>query len=135
MVEQTYVETLDCPQLNGVRPIEEILDGYRAVGQFDPRRWLLVRHTGGDVGCLLLAEHLGRIWELVYMGVAESRPAGGGGDWRSGGMLSGWARAGPVRKHLVLAVDAQNEPAIRAYAARGNARRVGAARGVAAKIL
>jgi ribosomal protein S18 acetylase RimI-like enzyme len=117
MVERTYVETLDCPQLNGVRPVAEILEGYRAVGQFDPRRWLIVRHAGGDVGCLLLAEHPGRIWELVYMGLA---PEARGKRWgleitRHAQWLAGQGGA----EHLVLAVDAENAPAIRAYTAAG----------------
>ena len=103
MVEQTYVDTLDCPQLNGVRSIEEILEGYRAVGQFDPRRWLLVRDAGSDVGCLLLAEHPRRIWELVYMGLA---PAGRGRRWGLEiARHAQWLASQAGAEHLVLAVD------------------------------
>ena len=117
MVEQTYVDTLDCPQLNGVRSIQEILDGYRAVGQFDPRRWLLVRHAGADVGCLLLAEHPGRIWELVYMGLASQAR---GRRWGLEiARHAQWLARKAGAENLVLAVDAQNEPAIRAYVAAG----------------
>lgn len=117
MVEQTYVDTLDCPQLNGVRSIEEILAGYQAVGQFDPRRWLLVRHASDDIGCLLLAEHPGRIWELVYMGLA---PRARGRRWGVEiARHAQWLAREAGAENLVLAVDAQNEPAIRAYVAAG----------------
>ncbi len=117
MVEQTYVDTLDCPQLNGVRSVEEILAGYRAIGQFDPRRWLLVRKAGTDVGCLLLAEHPGRIWELVYMGLA---PQARGRRWGLEiARHAQWLAREAGAENLVLAVDAQNEPAIRAYVAAG----------------
>src|SRR5207245_274261 len=40
---QSYEGTLDCPELNGVRTIGEILAGYRAAGPFSPERWWLVR--------------------------------------------------------------------------------------------
>ena len=71
MVEATYQKTLDCPQLNGVRQIEDVLAGYRGCGVFDESRWLIVRHGGSDVGCLLLSDYPDYDnWELVYMGVA-----------------------------------------------------------------
>ena len=46
VVEATYRQTRDCPQLNGVRDVEDVLAGYRAAGVFDAGRWLLVRHQG-----------------------------------------------------------------------------------------
>jgi ribosomal protein S18 acetylase RimI-like enzyme len=118
MVERTYVGTRDCPRLNGVRPIGEVLDGYRSVGRFDPSNWRLVRHGGNDVGCLLLADHPPHeLWEIVYMGIIpEARGKGLGlvvtrhAQWLAG-------KAGAER--LVLAVDAANEPAIKGYAAAG----------------
>ncbi|MCI0740263.1 MAG: hypothetical protein L0Y72_14545, partial [Gemmataceae bacterium] len=35
ILEQTYEGTLDCPELNGVRTIAEILTGHQAQGKFD----------------------------------------------------------------------------------------------------
>lgn len=118
IVERTYAATRDCPRLNGVRPIAEVLEGYQAVGRFDPARWLLVRYGGDDVGCLLLANHAQhRLWELVYMGIVpEARGKGFGlAVTRHAQWLAG--RGGAER--LVLAVDAANEPAIKGYAAAG----------------
>lgn len=43
IVSATYEGTLDCPKLNHVRQLEDILAGYRATGEFSPSRWLIVR--------------------------------------------------------------------------------------------
>ena len=70
LLEQTYVGTLDCPALDGVRPMHEVLEGYRSQGRHSPGDWYFVQKHGEDVGALVLAEHPGLgNWELVYMGV------------------------------------------------------------------
>ena len=118
IVEATYQETLDCPQLDGVREVEDVLDGYRATGAFNPSRWLIVRHRGTDIGCLLLADHPeNENWELVYMGVAAAyRGRGWGTDIARHAQ---WLTRQAGRTRLVLAVDAANGPAIKTYAAVG----------------
>jgi GNAT superfamily N-acetyltransferase len=128
LVSATYQETLDCPTLNGVRQIEDILTGYRGTGEFDPSQWLIVRRSGEDnggednggedVGCLLLADYPQHgNCELVYMGLVVSARGHGWGmhiarhaQWLAGRM---------GRERLVLAVDATNTPAIQMYAAVG----------------
>jgi mycothiol synthase len=117
-VEATYCQTLDCPRLNGVRQIEDVLAGYRATGVFDPRRWLIVRHDGRDVGCLLLADHpKNGNYELVYMGLAAwARGHGWGTDIAR---QAQWQTRQAGRPRLVLAVDAANQPALRIYTAVG----------------
>ena len=52
MVQRTYLGTHDSPQLDGVRPIDEILEGYREVGRFNSAHWLL-RRDGRDIVCLI----------------------------------------------------------------------------------
>jgi mycothiol synthase len=118
IVDATYQQTLDCPQLNGVRDAEDVLTGYQATGVFDPHRWLIVRHDGDDVGCLLVADHPRQdTCELVYMGVA---PAWRGRGWGMDiAQHAQWLARQAGRQRLVLAVDAANEPAIRMYAAVG----------------
>jgi ribosomal protein S18 acetylase RimI-like enzyme len=118
IVERTYCDTKDCPQLNNVRPAADVVEGYRTVGDFDPANWLIAKDHEADIGCLILAAHRKeRIWELVYMGVVpEARGRGFGlalarqGQWM--------ARRGGAER-LVLAVDAANEPALRGYVAAG----------------
>jgi len=118
LVERTYQQTQDCPRLNKVRKIDDVLAGYRATGVYDPMRWLIARHEGRDVGCLLLADHpQHENWELVYMGLVVSARghAWGRNIARHAQFLAG--RAGRMR--LVLAVDAGNAPAIAMYSAVG----------------
>jgi mycothiol synthase len=117
-VEATYRHTLDCPQLNGVRQIDDVLDGYRAMGEFDPGRWLLIRHEGRDVGCLVLADYpQSDNLELVYMGVV---PEARGRQWGTDIVrYAQWRASQAGRPRLVLAVDAANQPAIAMYAAAG----------------
>jgi mycothiol synthase len=114
LIEQTYEGTHDCAALNGRRPMNETLDGYRATVVFRPENWLVVRSGTDYVGVLLLADHgTAEHWELVYMGLLPSARGK-----RSGAAIVRHAqqlvhRAGVAR--LVLAVDAANSPAIKMY--------------------
>ncbi len=118
VVEGTYTATRDCAALDGVRQIDDVLAGYRAAGCSGADEWYLVQGAGEDVGCLILADHprQGNL-ELVYMGVLP--------EWRGHGWgveVARWAqwRARRLgRDRLVLAVDAENGPALAAYAAAG----------------
>jgi len=118
VVEATYKGTLDCPGLDDARRIDDVLAGYRATGVFSPDRWLIVRHAGRDVGCLLLADHPKEgNCELVYMGLVGSARGNG---WGTGiARHAQWVARTLGRSRLVLAVDAANGPALRAYAAAG----------------
>jgi len=118
IVQASYEGTLDCPLLNEVRQIGDVLEGYRAGGVFHPNLWLIASHAGRDVGCLILSDHPrhGNL-ELVYMGVL---PAWRGRGW--GGQLARkaqWIARRLGRPRLVLAVDAANQPAVAAYIAAG----------------
>jgi len=118
ILERTYVGSLDCPRLNGVREMADVITGYRATGTFDPARWFFVRQGGCDVGCLLLAEHRAqKQWEVAYVGlVPEARGRGWGiATIRHAQWLA--RRAGMDR--LLLAVDSANRPAIATYAVAG----------------
>ena len=118
LVQRTYRDTLDCPALDGVRSLQDVLDGYEATGEHDPGRWLYIRTKTADVGCLLLADHpREKQWELIYMGlVPEARGHGWGLEaTRYAQWLTGQAQ----RDRLVLAVDAANRHAVRSYAAAG----------------
>jgi ribosomal protein S18 acetylase RimI-like enzyme len=118
VVEATYCDTLDCPGLDEARSIDDVLAGYRATGDFSPDRWLIARHAGRDVGCLLLADHPDHDnFELVYMGItARNRGHGWGTDLAR---RAQWLARASGRSRLVLAVDAANSPALRAYDSLG----------------
>ncbi len=114
IVERTYEQTMDCPTLNGVRQLSDVITGYQSVGVFSPDHWLLVRHGDTDVGCLLLADHPDDDqWELVYMGVV---PAARGNGWGEHIARHGaWLTRAAGRRQMMLAVDATNKPALEAY--------------------
>ncbi|MEX2093295.1 MAG: GNAT family N-acetyltransferase, partial [Pirellulales bacterium] len=114
LVEKTYEATQDCAALNGKRPMDEVLEGYRATGAFRPENWLFVRAAGEDVGVLLLADHrAAKHWELMYMGLLPSTRGRHFGCEvvRHAQRLASAAGA----DRIVLAVDAENHPAIKMY--------------------
>ncbi len=118
IVDITYNQTLDCPRLNGIRSIEDVLEGYRDLGRFDPANWFIVCHQGEDVGCLILADYqdYGNV-ELVYMGIIPSKRGHG---WGREVAQHAKSRAASLnRPHVVLAVDADNRPAIDMYVSVG----------------
>lgn len=118
LVNATYQDTRDCPELNGVRRTEDVLAGYRATGEFDPARWLIVRHANRDVGCLLLADHPAQNnWELVYMGLVVSARGQGWGTQIARHAL--WLTGRVGRPQLVVAVDGANWPAVNMYESVG----------------
>ena len=121
-LEASYIDTLDCPGLRGLRKTEDILRGHRTTGEYDPGLWWVMRQEGQPAGILLLnpaAAHRGI--ELVYLGLApEARGRG------LGRMLLRFGLAQLVRRDermINLAVDERNEPAMRLY--RGEGFRLG----------
>jgi ribosomal protein S18 acetylase RimI-like enzyme len=118
LIGRSYQGTRDCPSLNGVRAIEDVIAGYRSIGRFRPDLWLIARTTDGDAGCIVVADHASEpIWELVYMGVVpESRGRGLGLEMTR---YAQWLCARENIERLALAVDASNEPALAMYAAAG----------------
>lgn len=118
-IEASYIDTLDCPALVGMRHIDEIITGHKGTGQFDPKDWLAYFDEAGEpIAVLLLAEvALGSGMELVYLGVAK--PYRGKGIGR---LLMRYAVSESARVHgtrLYLAVDDRNDPAMRLYTGMG----------------
>jgi RimJ/RimL family protein N-acetyltransferase len=118
LVENTYENTRDLPMLNGVRNIDDVLDGYRQTGVFCADRWLFAKDGRKDVGCILMTDHPDEDqWELIYMGIT---PSGRGRGWGLEITRYGqWLAAQSGRKRIVLAVDAANQPALDVYTAAG----------------
>ncbi len=115
LIEQTYVDSLDCPLLNGQRTGTEAIAGHRLSGVFHPRGWRLYRADGRDAAVLLLNEHPDQdAVELVYFGVAPEFRGEGFGRRLIGDALAlaqSWNRA-----VMFLAVDAGNNFANGLYA-------------------
>lgn len=117
-LSRTYEGTLDCPEINGVRDIEQVLEGHRAQGMFDPRRWWLACAGERPVGVLMMTEMPeSGDWEVAYMGVVpEARQRGFGREILLHALCE--ARAADVPS-VTLSVDARNQPAWNLYRSVG----------------
>jgi GNAT superfamily N-acetyltransferase len=118
LVEQTYLGTLDCPALDGLRDAADVLEEYRTIGDSGASLWRIVQLGGADIGCLLLADHPAQDQlELVYMGLV---PAARGRD-RGAAIVRHALQTARQRNRarVVLAVDAANGPALSTYARTG----------------
>src|SRR5260370_26912484 len=67
---RTYEGTQDCPEVNGVRTIEEVIVGHQSQGKYHPGRWWVALENKIPVGVLLLIDMPdAHYWELAYVGV------------------------------------------------------------------
>jgi ribosomal protein S18 acetylase RimI-like enzyme len=115
---RSYEGTLDCPELNGVRRVEDVIEGHRAQGPHDPERWWLARLDGRPAGVVILNDlpDLG-CWDLGYLGVVpEARRRGVGRAMTARAVRA--ARAAGAAE-LTLAVDVRNAPAWNLYTRLG----------------
>ncbi len=118
VLEQTFVGTLDCPELNDMRTASEAFASHQLSGEFDPAKWKIFRLNEVDVGLLLMNDHSDqKAWEVVYAGVTpEARGHGHGREI----LLSGLYEARSSGKELVfLAVDIRNSHARKLYKSLG----------------
>lgn len=114
----TYTDSLDCPGLDDLRDLEDVLIGYRSTGRYDPAHWLIVDDGEKDVGVLLMAEHPdAEQAELIYMGVTPEARGRGLGKLLIQQALATAAEMGV--DHLMVAVDRENKPARRLYEGAG----------------
>lgn len=121
-VLETYVDTRDCPELSGARPIDDVLASHRGSGTFDAALWELLLVNGRPAACLLLAGVADQLVEIVYMGVVPA--------WRRQGLgrlllarAIEHCRARQVPRITVVA-DERNTPAYQLYE-RAGFQRVG----------
>lgn len=117
VVQRTYSDSLDCPDLEGRRDQEDVLAGYRATGNFRPENWRLVRLGGEDVGVLLNTDYDDQQSELVYMGLCPEARRQGWSDALVAESIR-LARAAHSQR-LCVAVDERNRPAWRTYERHG----------------
>ncbi|MBL0922243.1 MAG: GNAT family N-acetyltransferase [Phycisphaerales bacterium] len=124
VLDQTYIDTLDCPRLCELRTTDEVLESHRAAGRFDPTMWWMVDDVSGDAprteGVMLFnpCPAQGTI-ELVYLGLAPAlRGRGLALPLLEFGVRQCALRAGSMRT-ITCAVDRANTPAIRLYERAG----------------
>jgi ribosomal protein S18 acetylase RimI-like enzyme len=120
-IQESYIETQDCPGLSGLRDMEDVIAGHKAVGPFDPQLWSLVMERSEAIGVLLLADVPARnALELVYLGLSPRARGRGLGRMLMNRVLSIASR----RSFAVttLAVDANNLAAAKLYRRCGYTR-------------
>jgi ribosomal protein S18 acetylase RimI-like enzyme len=114
----TYVHTLDCHELNGLRTLNDIIEGYRATAGSRVDFWWLVKVDDKPVGVVVTApSEEAATWELSYLGLVPEARGGGLGTAMANKVVSEILSRGIQR--VTLAVDCRNEPARRVYARLG----------------
>ena len=113
-LEESYVESLDCPGLAGLRQTEDVLTGHMATGVYDPDGWFVAQVGEEPAGVMLTARVPNRsALEVVYVGVGRWARGQGVGDRL---MAQAVAFAGSAHlDEVTLAVDSTNEAARRLY--------------------
>jgi ribosomal protein S18 acetylase RimI-like enzyme len=120
-IPASYQNSLDCPPLNGLRKVQDIIAGHKAAGEFDPQDWFVLSLGDEPVGVLLLSRTLAADgMELVYLGLSPTVRRHGLGDYLM--KLAEWRVCQRKLRRLTLAVDSKNEPALRLYYRHGMQR-------------
>lgn len=114
----TYEQSRDCPELTGLRPVEQVLASHRAAGPFDPSLWEMLIVNGRPAGCLLLSRLSGvPVVEVVYVGLrVEQRGRGLGRVLLDRALRQAW-RAGAIG--MTIVADERNTVALRLYQSFG----------------
>ena len=119
----SYEQTLDCPRLNGLRSIEDVIIGHKAAGEFEPRNWMVLMQEQVPCGVLLLSRiPASDALELTYVGLARFA--------RGRGIASELLKLAIGRtvelgcRRLTTAADSLNKPALTMYV-RAGMQRVG----------
>lgn len=118
-LDGSYEDTLDCPELCGLRSVEQILESHRATGVFDPSSWWVVFKDNQPSGCCLLTHcPASDAVELVYIGLSKRVRGLGLGKRVLAHALRTMRQTVSVRE-LTCAVDRRNKPAQSMYSALG----------------
>lgn len=113
-LDRSYIDTLDCPELCGLRATSDVLESHRSTGEWDARLWWLVFWRGEPHGCMLfnrLPEQGSA--ELVYLGLSPELRGRGLGKLLLPLGLSAAVRTASTQ--ITCAVDVRNDPARKLY--------------------
>ena len=113
-ITKTYRDSLDCPDLSGLREIDDVIAGHQATGEFDPSGWQLLMERDQAMGVFLLSRiPQSDAMELVYLGLPPEARGRGLGIFLMKQIF--FLILGNQRRKLSLAVDSKNEPALKLY--------------------
>jgi len=114
VIARTYQASQDCPELEKLRDMEEVVLSHQTAGRFDSRWWKIVLLDNQPAGVLLMSPlYQGDTMELTYMGLMpQYRFKGLGKVLLNEALLcAGKFGAGAI----TLAVDQRNHPARKLY--------------------
>lgn len=113
LLERTYKDSLDVPEIAPLRSTQKAIEGYRANCTPGVEGWYVIRCNGTPAGCLILSRHYHPTGEISYLGLAP--------EFRSQGYSFGimgfaldWMDSQKCSK-VALAVDCRNEVALSVY--------------------
>ena len=117
-IAATYVDSLDCPALAGLRELDDVVEGHRSSGVYTPHSWHVAFVGGVPVGCALVNDVISaNRADIVYLGVA--RAARGKGIGRALLQRAAESAQRGGKGALTLAVDVTNAPAMKLYESYG----------------
>ncbi len=119
VLNKTYDGSLDMPELEGVRSLDDVIAAHKAGGCFDPNHWLVgtLENDPESAAVILLIDQPDRgLWEIAYLGLSPKARGRGLGRVALAHALE---IAHPHSPRLILAVDARNKPAFRLYRKAG----------------
>jgi len=114
VLQDTYIDSLDCPKIHGLRRIQDIIAGHRGQGDYDPQLWSIAELDGKPAGVLLLNPVQEAMYmELAYLGCTPQYRGLGLGDALMRQAAEQTSSYGLTS--IKLAVDIENLPAIKLY--------------------
>ena len=123
LLEESYIDTRDCPGLAQMRRTCDIIDGHMSTGEHDPSMWWVMRDASGPCGTALLSPvPAADCVEVVYFGISPRVR----GQRLSSALLAHalGALSGRRERNVALACDESNAAAMRLYRSFGFARRL-----------
>ena len=118
LVEATFVGTLDCPDLDGLRSSAEVVSGFLESKTWNANLpWWVLCEDEKPIGCALVNNHPQGIYELAYVGLIPSSRGRGLGRALVNFATHNCRRLGG--SYLTTAVDTQNWPACKIYESLG----------------
>jgi mycothiol synthase len=118
-LQATYVGSLDMPELDRARALNDIMAGHRTARNFVAERWQLgyIPERTEAAAVLLMSEAAHRdSWEVVYLGLTpEARGQHLGRAVVAHAIKLAQSHVGRIE----LAVDCRNTPAVRLYESTG----------------
>ncbi len=117
LIEQTYEDSSDFPELQGYRTGLQAILSHREQGEFQPDQWYVIRSKEDHVGVLFFSSHEEfNQAELIYVGIAPRYRKQGIGKKAITLALS---RLDGQKKTVFLGVDTRNLAAVKVYSSLG----------------